>query len=343
MRSVVFEQFGEPADVLRIRDVPDPSPASGQVRVRMLASPVNPSDLLMVRGTYTYLPQLPATPGFEGVGIVEQNGGGILGKYLMGKRVAVLNAANGGWCEQAIVSTHQAIPLPADLPQDQAATFFVNPATAYILTRIEFAIPRGEWLLQTAAGSVLGKMVIRLGKKYGFRTLNIVRRPEIAEELRKLGGDEAIVFDPAKDDAGAFQERVRKIVGGTGVRYAIDPVGGKTAGAVAATLGHGGRMYLFGSLSQQPFELSSRMMVTTGARIEGFWLGRWTATHGPLTKLKLVRKISRLMREGIIETEVAERFPLDRVADAARAADQPGRRGKILLEMAPLDRSAADR
>src|SRR3954463_6108078 len=91
MKGIVFDQFGEPADVLRVRDVPIPVPGPGQVRVRMIASPVNPSELLVVRGRYGVLPRLPATPGFEGVGVVDQVGSGLLGHLVKGKRVAVIN------------------------------------------------------------------------------------------------------------------------------------------------------------------------------------------------------------------------------------------------------------
>jgi NADPH:quinone reductase-like Zn-dependent oxidoreductase len=144
MRAIVFEQFGEPADVLQVRNVPVPEPGRGEVRVRMLASPVNPSDLLEIRGQYSARPTLPATPGHEGVGIVEAAGGGMLPRLLVGKRVAVLNRKTGNWCEQTIIPARQAIPLPKDLPIEQAAMFFINPATAYVMTRRELKIPPGR-------------------------------------------------------------------------------------------------------------------------------------------------------------------------------------------------------
>src|SRR5438132_8658236 len=189
MQAVVFEKFGEPAEVLRSCDVPAPDPGPGEVRVRMLAAPVNPSDLLTVRGQYARLPKLPSTPGFEGVGIVESAGRGLWGRFLVGKRVAALSSPTGSWAELALVSARQAIPLSDALPLEQAAMFFVNPATAYIMTRRVLAVPAGEWLLQTAAGSALGRMVIRLGKRFGFRTINVIRRPEQAAELKALGAD----------------------------------------------------------------------------------------------------------------------------------------------------------
>src|SRR5207302_6164666 len=135
MKAVVFDRFGEPAEVLQLRDVPLPEPGPGQVRVRMLASPVNPSDLLVVRGQYGRLPQLPATPGFEGAGVIDAAGPGLL-SWLRGlkpgRRVAVLNGGGGNWQEYVVLSARQVVPVAGDLPDEQVATFFVNPATALI-------------------------------------------------------------------------------------------------------------------------------------------------------------------------------------------------------------------
>src|SRR5262245_52621986 len=190
MKAAVFDRFGIPEEVLQVRDVPLPEPQRGQVRVRMVASPVNPSDLLVVRGEYGKLPTLPATPGFEGVGVLEKSGGGalaLLRGLKPGRRVAVICAGGGAWAEFAVVPARQVIPLPDDIPDEQAASFFVNPASALVMTRYVLDVPAGEWLLQTAAGSALGRMVIRLGKHLGFRTVNVVRRREQADELQRAG------------------------------------------------------------------------------------------------------------------------------------------------------------
>src|SRR5438067_2243774 len=110
MKAVVFDRFGEPSEVLQVRDVPTPEPGRGQVRVRMLASPINPSDFLVVRGQYGRLPTLPATPGFEGVGVIDATGPGLL-KLIRGlkpgRRVAVLNGTGGNWAEQVVISARQ--------------------------------------------------------------------------------------------------------------------------------------------------------------------------------------------------------------------------------------------
>ena len=115
MKAAVFERFGDPVEVLSVRDVPLPEPGPGQVRVRMIASPINPSDLLVVRGRYGVLPRLPATPGFEGVGIVDKAGPGLLGRWVEGKRVAAINSVGGNWAEYAVIPARQARLIPADL------------------------------------------------------------------------------------------------------------------------------------------------------------------------------------------------------------------------------------
>ena len=168
-------------------------PGPGEVRVRMILSPINPSDLLVVQGLYGVLPRLPATPGFEGVGIVDEVGPGLLGRFKS-KASASSRSTPRGVTGPNLPSfpARQARPVPDDIPDEQAASYFVNPATVLAMARHVLAVPRGEWLLQSAAGSTLGRMMIKLGRHDGFKTLNVVRRREAIDELKKLGGDAVI-------------------------------------------------------------------------------------------------------------------------------------------------------
>jgi len=332
MRALVFEEFGEPADVLALREVPRPSPGPHDVRVRIIASPVNPSDLMTIRGTYGKRPRLPATPGYEGVGVVESSGGDILGRYLQNQLVAVPNRRTGNWCDYVVVPAGQVIPLPANFPLEQGAMFFVNPMTAYVMTRKVLQIPKGEWLLQTAAGSAVGKMVIRLGKHFGFKTINVVRRLEQIEELEALGADEVLVLDDERVIRDDLQSLVLHLTQYQGVKYAIDPVGGETGSAVIGGLGENGRLLVYGTLDDEPLQFSSRQLMTVGSQVEGFWLARWMQTQGMWGKLKLVKKISRLMKAGVLVSDVDGVYPLERFQDAVRRSEQPGRRGKVLLQ-----------
>lgn len=335
MRAIVFEEFGEPGEVLKWGERPEPAPDSGQVLVRMLASPINPSDLMVVRGKYGQLPKLPATPGFEGVGIVEKSGGGLLGRFMVGKRVAVLNSLTGNWAQKTVALAKQVIPIPKSVPLEQAAMFFVNPATSFILTRRVLCVPSGGWLLQTAAGSALGKMVIRLGRHFGFKTLNIVRRSEQVAELKAAGGDAVVAFDPTSspspNEIDNFKRQVLEATAGQGVQLAIDAVGGATATAVASVLGDNGRLVLYGTLSTAKMELEPRNLIVRRLRLEGFWLGHWMAQQSLLGKISLIRTVSGLIQSGTLSSQVAGTYSPDQIATAVAHAERPAKTGKVLL------------
>lgn len=327
MKAVVFEQFGEPSEVLRVRDVPIPEPGPGEVRVRMIASPVNPSDLLVVRGRYGVLPSLPSTPGFEGVGVVDKVGSGLLGWLVKGKRVTVINHKGGNWAEYAVIPARQARPVAQDIPDEQVASFFVNPATVLAMARHVLAVPKGEWLLQSAAGSVLGRMMIKLGRHDGFKTINVVRRREAMAELQAMGADAVI-----SSSDGPIADQVRKIVGSEGVKYAIDPVGGETGTGVFQSLAPDARMLVYGTLSQQPLQIDPRLMIAGKRVVEGFWLGHWMRERSIPSALRLFREIANLIRADVLATEIGKSFPIDAIGDAVREAEQVGRHGKVLLQ-----------
>lgn len=328
MKAIQFDRFGDPTEVLQVREVPPPpEPRRGEVRIRMLASPINPSDLLMIQGRYGKKPPLPATPGFEGIGIVEA-GVGLLARRVLGKRVAVLNTGSGNWQEQVVIPARQAVPIAAGLTDEQGATFFVNPASALVMTRHVLRVPPGAWLLQTAAGSALGRMVIRLGQLHRFKTINIVRRREQVEELKQLGGDAVIC---SQDES--IQKQVNELTGGTGVRYAIDAVGGATGSEVIQTLGRGGRLLVYGALGDAPLSIDPRILLPGQKKIEGFWLSEWSRDQGVLTMLLLMRQINQLIRSGILVSDIGSSFSLDEIKQACQQAAQPGRQGKVLLRI----------
>jgi len=300
----------------------------------MIASPINPSDLLVVRGEYGKHPTLPATPGFEGVGVVDKSGGGLIALLRglkPGRRVAVISAGGGAWAEFAVVPARQLVPLPDDIPDEQAASFFVNPASAlamlYHVLHILYAAP-GAWVLQTAAGSALGRMIIRLGKYHGFRTINVVRRREQADELQRIGADAVIC---TADES--VPERVRALTQGEGVKYALDAVGGATGTAAFQSLGAGGRLLVYGTLSGEPIALDPRQLMVGPKRVEGFWLSEWVRREHTLDMLKLFGNIRRLMRAGVLTSEVGATFPLDEIQKAVAQAGQAGRQGKVLVRL----------
>ena len=329
MKAIQFDRYGEPTHVLALREIPQPEPGENEVRVRIQASPINPADLLLVRGIYSGVqPIFPSPIGFEGVGFVDKLGAHVH-NLTQGQRVVVLNIKTGGnWAEYAVLPPDLLIPVPDDLSTEQAASFFVNPSTAIVMLRYVLAVPKGEWLLQSAASSELGRMIIKLAKHDGIRTINVVRRRAAIEELKQLGADIVITSED-----GPVDEQVRKLVDPQGVKYAVDPVAGDIGTQVYQSLSDVGHMLLYGSLTEEPIRVGADPRFTlAGNRIlEVFWLGRWIQECGDVVRQNLFHDIVDLMREGVLGTTKALPFPLREIRAAATQAEQPSRQGKVLL------------
>jgi NADPH:quinone reductase len=328
MKSVRFRQYGEPAKVLEVEERPVPEPGKDEARVRMLATPVNPSDLLYVRGLYAGVQaHFPAPAGFEGVGIVDALGPGAR-DLARGQRVSVVNGQGGNWAEYTLVSARDLIPVADDVPDEQAASFVINPASAILMLHHVLAVPRGEWLLQSAAGSQIGRMLIRLAKRAGIKTINIVRRREAVAGLRQLGADAVIVSTD-----GPIDEQVRDIAGPDGVRYAIDPVAGETGTQLFKALHEEGRMLVYGSLTGEPIRVGDDpRYILAGRRVlEVFWLGYWLPRLETEARRQLMDAIAGLVRDGILETSPGRRYSLDEIGAAVTEAESARNQGKVLL------------
>src|SRR5262249_53565686 len=159
-------------------------------------------------------------------------------------------------------------------------------------------------------------------KHYGFRTINVVRRREAAEELRRLGGDAASPTVICTADE-SIPERVRAITGGAGVRHAIDAGGGSTAVAVVQALGPGGRLLLYGTLSQEPLLLDPRSLMAGQKTVEGFWLSEWVEGRGLLAMFLLFRTLGRLLQAGVFPAEPTSSYPMTEIQEAVRQAEAP--------------------
>ena len=324
MRAIRFEQFGPPAEVLRLAELPTPEPGPGKARLRLTHRPINPSDLLTVSGEYGRLPNLPATPGFEAVGRVEAVGEGVRG-LAVGARVVPLSAG-GTWCESVIADASMLVPVPDDVSDDAAAQFIVNPVTAWVMLEEELKLQPGDWVVQTAAGSTLGRLVIQLGRLRGYRTINFVRRPEQVDELLALGADAAI----ATSD-GDVTERVRQLTGGRGATAALDAVGGETGALALRALRSGGTMLVYGMLGNEPLPLRNGEMLFRGLTARGFWLSQWFRQTPPAQVAGTLGTLMGLIAGGKLVPPVEAEYDLADFRAAIAHAERPGRRGKVLL------------
>lgn len=325
MRQVIFERFGPPAEVARLTEAPDPVPGPGEVLLRLTLMPINPADLLAMEGRYgAEPPALPMTPGAEAAGVVAALGEGVT---RVGVGDAVLPLGSGCWTDRMVVSERALLPMPEGVDPEQAAMLKANPATADLMLSAVDLLP-GDWVIQNAANSAVGRLVALFARERGLRTVNLVRRAEAAEALRGTGADAVLI---APDPGAATPDEVLAATGGARPRLGLDAVGGGATGALAATLARGGTVLSYGLLSGAPCRVRAEDLVFRGITLRGFWLAEWFAAASGREVRPLYARLAEGLRAGLFHTPVEARYPLGEIAAALRHAAREGRSGKILL------------
>jgi NADPH:quinone reductase-like Zn-dependent oxidoreductase len=336
MRSVVAETVGEPSEVLRLQTRPIPEPGFGQVRIRVGAVPVHASDLHTVRGRYGFIPEFPAVPGIESVGVIDELGSGT-DNLTVGQRVITIGVI-GTWQEYVVTDAERVLPVPEDMSNSTAAQLLSNPLTAVILTGDELDVRPGEWLLQTAAGSTVGQSVIQLGAHVGFKSLNVVRRRSAVEHILALGGT-AVICTEDED----LRERVAEIAGHDGVSKAIDCVSGQVGADVSRALAPHGQLIVYGALSTHRQTDPDRLTIPVFARsliyetktVRGFWLFRWFTDTPKDRMVAAIDRTVQLADSGALRVPEGQPIALENFRDAVHLAEAPEHGGKPLLVFEP--------
>ena len=324
MRSLIFNRFGDPSEVLTLEEVASPEPGPGEVRVRVGARSINPSDVLTVRGQYGRRPKLPATPGYESAGTIDAVGPGVT-HWKVGQRVIPLGI-EGTWQEQLIVPEQAMMPTPEGLPDKIACQLLANPLTAQLLLFDILDAKAGDWVVQTAAGSTLGQLMIQLAKLNGINLINVIRSRRGVESL-KAAGAEHIVVTEDEDMAARFTE----IAGKNPITKAVDAVAGETGAKLASALGFGATLVVYGALSMAPMPLDAGRLIFRGLVVKGFWLTDWFRTSSKETKEKTLGEVAKLLASGQLVPPVEAEYDLADVHAAIVHSERPGRTGKIVL------------
>jgi NADPH:quinone reductase-like Zn-dependent oxidoreductase len=330
MRAVELRAYDGKLESLALVEKPVPAPGPGQVLVRVAAAPINPSDLMFVRGLYGFKKELPVVPGFEGSGTVVAGGGGLLARLLEGRRVACAAASpdirDGTWAEYVVTPARLSVPLRRDVDLEQAAMMLVNPLSAWAL--LDIARRAGHRaVVQTAAASALGRMVIRLGHRFAVTVLNIVRRPEQVEQLRALGAAADRVLNSTDSD---FDRRLKESCGRFGTTLGFDAVGGELTACLLKAMPPHSRILVYGALSQEACRVDPSSLIFEGKRVEGFWLSQWLRDRSLIGQLRLARQVQRLLPTEF-KSDVQARFPLSAVAEALNRYTTNMSAGKVLL------------
>ena len=325
MRALELRALDGKPQSMALVERPVPRPDNGQVLVRIAASPINPSDLAFLRGAYIKK-KLPVIPGFEASGTVVAAGNGFMARLLVGKRVACAAPfdGDGTWAEFMVTSAKFCIPLRKNISFDQGASLIVNPLTAWALLDVAKR-GRHRAIVQTAAASALGRMILRLGQRFGIPVINIVRRDEQAELLQALGANYVL-----NSNAPNFEDRLKKLVHELNASLAFDAVAGELAGRVLQALPKQGRLMIYGGLSLQPCQLDPRAFIFDDKHVEGFWLSNALQKNNPLRQLRNALQVQKFLASDL-KTEIRARLRLEKAKEGLQqyAGDMTG--GKILL------------
>ena len=320
-----IRECGDPEKVLHIEEWELPELQPDQVLLEVLAAPINPADLNFIEGTYGVTPELPTVVGNEGVGVVAQVGGAVNGLAL-GQRV-IAPVRVGWWCSHRVLKADHLFPIPSDIPQETAAMLTVNPATAYRMLMDFVPLKPGDWIIQNAANSAVGRLVIQIARHKGWRTVNVVRRQELIDELKAEGADVVVT------DETPLSKQIAELTGGAEPMLGLNAVGGENASEIAKSLGQHGTLVTYGAMARRPLQISNSLLIFKDIRFRGFWVSAWYRQSTRMQIEEMFAELFPLVQAGKLKAPVEKTYPLAQVRDAIAHARRVSRTGKILLEM----------
>jgi mitochondrial enoyl-[acyl-carrier protein] reductase / trans-2-enoyl-CoA reductase len=325
IRAAVYDTHGNPPDVLRVVQQPWPTPAADEVVVQMRAAPLNPADVNAIEGKYPVRPTLPATPGMEGAGVVVEVGREARG-VAVGDQV-ILPHNFGTWREACAVKAEKLVVAPADIEPVQAAMLKVNPITAWRMLHDFVPLQRGDWFIQNAANSGAGRAAIQIARELGLRSVNIVRRPELIDELRSEGADVVVL------DTDELRDQVAEATGRAPIRLALNAVGGESGIRMAKTLAPRATIVTYGAMSLQPLTVPNGILIFKELRFTGFWVNKWYDGATPEQRRETFAPLFEMAKRGLLRTKVEKTYSLDEANQAIRHAMQNKRDGKIVFDL----------
>lgn len=326
-KAITYDVHGAPEIVLRIVEFALPSnPAPEEVRVKWLLAPIHPSDFGLIAGSYGHLKSLPAVGGREGVGEIVQLGAHVRG-LKVGQRIVYCGEA-GTWQTLADIPADRAWPVSKKIPLEQAAMALINPPTAWRLLEDFVQLKPGDWLIQNAANSAVGQLVIQLAKRLGVNTLNVVRSPQSVEGLKRLGADQIVL------EGSGYAKQLKDLIGEARPCLALNAIGGPSALELIKCLDRGGTCVTYGGMSSEMVRFPTRALIFEGITLKGFWMDQWSKSIfclNPKKGIAFYKRILKHLERGEWFSPIGGVYPLDDFRSACARAIEMGKQGKILL------------
>jgi NADPH:quinone reductase len=318
VKAVVLREFG-PAENLRYEEVADPAPAAGQVRIAVADAGVHRVDTIIRRGVdhgpYPQ-PQLPAIPGREVAGVVDEIGSGVDPGWLGRRAVAHLGAASAGYAELAVREVDALHALPDGIAEDAAVAMIGTGRTTMAILEVA-QITGDDVVLVTAAAGGIGSLLVQAARAAGARVIGAAGGPEKVAHVRTLGADVAVDYSEP-----GWTEAIGEVT------VALDGVGGAIGRAALELIGPGGRLILFGMASGAVTELTAGDLLSRGLTASAAIGARIAQRPGGLRDLE--ERALAAAAEGRL-VPLVQRFALEQAAAAHAAIEARATVGKTVL------------
>jgi len=315
---------GVPEDViqLEVRSLSKLQP--NEVLIETLLTAINPADINMLEGKYATKPELPCPLGYDGVGIIRELGEDVKG-FSVNDHV-IVPSLRGAWCQFRIEKESSVVVIPKDIPLEAAVMFNVNPFTALLMLEKFVTLEKGDWIIQNAANSGVGRAVIDIAKRRSLKTVNIVRRPELVHELTEAGGDIVMTFDDLK------AKKLMSLLPGVTMKLALNAVGGESARLIARPLDRSGYHITYGAMGREPLMIDNGLIIFKDITVKGFWRSEWIRSMSSDKIRDIYLKIANMALEGAFVVPIAQIYSFEDAALAIAHAQKDKRGGKVLLK-----------
>jgi len=323
-RRAIHDHYGEPRQVLRILEAPAEHPSPDEVVIKMEAAAMHIADLRTIIGAERFRYPLPRTPGYEGIGRVVRTGNRVT-SLCVGDRVFPA-LGSGTFREEVRCLADSCLPAPEGDAR-QLCLLTVNGSTAWVLLKDFAKLQKGDWVIQNAANSSCGRYVIQLAHRHRLRTINVIRRPALIDELKSFGADVVLLDGPNLAD------RVSEAVGPVSIRLGLDAIAGSATQRLAECLAPDSPLVCYGAMSGKPCEIDFYLMFRQGIILQGISFVR-QLRHRTVDQVRdIYGELSALVANGTLQARIAGVFPLACILEACDLAALTGcdRNGKVII------------
>ncbi|PQE07402.1 putative enoyl-[acyl-carrier- ] reductase mitochondrial precursor protein [Rutstroemia sp. NJR-2017a WRK4] len=317
-KALVYSKYGEPGEVLSLHNHSiSPSLPPSSLLLRALAAPINPADINQIQGVYPSKP--PFTPllgtsspsavaGNEGCFEILTTGSSVPSHLQKGDWVIMRNTNFGTWRTHALATPSDVLKIEnkENLTPVQVGTVSVNPVTAWRML-VDFEkldAEKGDWFIQNGGNSGVGRAAIQLGRKWGYKSISVIRDREnkdqtekMRRELLDLGATKVVTESELL--AREFRDQVKEWTNGgrENVKLGLNCVGGKAATALIKQLSPEASLITYGAMAKKPLEIPAAALIFKDIKFCGFWVSRWSERH-PEDKKATVEGVLDLIRGG---------------------------------------------